>query len=185
MKSISQWLYQISSGWLALVGLLVFAAFIAFILPEQARSAAQAANGAEAPDGRFFYTPRELYQTAETFGPDGRSAYILARWTFDVAWPLAYTLFLGTGISWLLKRAAIGNGWKYLNLVPLTGMVFDFLENTAVTVVMARFPQTSPVFAALAAVFTPLKWLFVNGSFVILLGAIIVGLLSRKKSPTR
>lgn len=183
MKNLSQWLYRISKGWVVLITLLLFAGFIGGILPAQAKKAAATANGADSPDSSFFYSARDLYQAAETYGADGRSAYIRARWTFDVAWPLSYTVFLSAAISWFLARtAAEGSKWRLLNLFPITGMVFDFLENIATTVVMARFPSTSPLFAHLAPIFTLVKWFFVNGSFVILLAALVVVIFRKKKN---
>ena len=50
---------------------------------------------------------------AEAFGPAGRQAYIEARLTFDVIWPLVYAFFLITTISWLADRAfRPGSPWR-------------------------------------------------------------------------
>lgn len=54
------------------------------------------------------------------------------------------------------------------NLAPLLGMVFDFLENSAASLVLARYPQQTPVVDALAPAFTFIKWVFVGGSFFLL-----------------
>ena len=165
---------------MALIGLVVFLVFTATVLPSQAQTAAEFSNGADSPDSSFFYTPADLYESAEAFGETGRTAYIRARWTFDVIWPLVYTVFLVTAISWVFKKAiSTDSQFQLVNLIPIVGMKFDFLENIAATIVMARFPQASPVAAFLAPIFTPIKWLFVNGSFVVLLVGLV--LLARKK----
>lgn len=157
-----------------LITLIIFIGFIATVLPEQALQAEAAANGADSPDGSFFYSAADLYQSAATFGESGRQAYIRARWSFDVIWPLVYTLFLTTSISWVFGKAFPRTSkFQLANLIPFLGMAFDFLENSATTVVMARFPNPAPIAAHLAPIFTPIKWGFVNGSFVVLL----VGLL--------
>ena len=73
--------------------------------------------------------------------PAGRQAYIEARLTFDVIWPLVYAFFLITTISWLADWAfRPGSPWRLLNLVPVLGIVLDFLENGASVIVMARYP---------------------------------------------
>jgi membrane protein implicated in regulation of membrane protease activity len=47
-------------------------------------------------------------------------------------------------------------------------MLFDYLENGATVIVMARYPLRTPVIDFLAPVFTFTKWVFVGGSFVVL-----------------
>jgi hypothetical protein len=48
-------------------------------------------------------------------------------------------------------------------------MVFDFLENITTSIVMARYPIRTPVLDWVAPVFTLIKWIFVGGSFGLLL----------------
>lgn len=63
---------------------------------------------------------------AEAYGESGRQAYIRARFTFDLVWPLVYTLFLATAISWVLGRAfALDSCWQRANLAPLLNAIFD------------------------------------------------------------
>ena len=54
-------------------------------------------------------------------------------------------------------------------MVPVIGMVLDYLENLAASTVMLRYPARTPIVDTLAVVFTPLKWAFVGGSFIVLL----------------
>jgi hypothetical protein len=53
-------------------------------------------------------------------------------------------------------------------------MLLDYLENICAAWVMAAYPAPQPLAAALAAFFTPLKWLFVAGAFVLLLPALFI-----------
>lgn len=48
-------------------------------------------------------------------------------------------------------------------------MVLDYLENSAASLVMARYPALTPGVVHLAPVFTLAKWIFVTGSFGLLL----------------
>jgi hypothetical protein len=172
---LSAWLSRVSSWPVALVATAVFVVFLTVVLPQQSRAARAATGSATSPDTALFYTPEDLYQIAEAYGPDGRAAYVRARWTFDVVWPLAYTAFLATMLSIVLGRAASsGSPWRLANLAPVAGMLFDYLENSATSLVIGRFPQRTPVVDVLAPVFTALKWLFVNGSFVLLVGGALI-----------
>jgi hypothetical protein len=167
---LSTWLHKLATGWVTLAALVFFLLFTALVLPNQAAQADAETGGAGSPDTSLVYTPAELYRLAEAYGPEGRRAYIRARFTFDVIWPLVYTVFLGTAISWLYSRAfPAGSLWQRLNLAPVLGALLDYLENVATSLVMARYPLRTPVIDALAPVFTLVKWVFVGGSFALLL----------------
>ncbi|MBA3468954.1 MAG: hypothetical protein H0T53_04855 [Herpetosiphonaceae bacterium] len=176
IKNLADWLERRSTGWLVLLTLAIFAGFIALVLPQQAALAQRYTRGVGSPDSSFWYSSADLYHFAEAYGAAGRQAYVRARFTFDVAWPLVYTAFLASAISWLYQRAfPAGSPWRYASLAPLLGLGFDFLENSAAALVMARYPQPTPVVAQLAPVFTLIKWVFVNGSFALLLIGMLVG----------
>jgi hypothetical protein len=175
LRWVSSWLYRISNGWVALFALTVFLLFTALVLPRQAAQADAIAAGADSPDTSLWYTTSELYGMAEAHGEQGRAAYVRARYTFDVVWPLMYASFLCTAISWACAKAFTSNSpWRLANLVPLFGVLFDYLENLSTSVVMLRYPDRTPVIDALAPVLTLAKWLFVGGSFALLLVGIAV-----------
>ena len=175
---ISNWLYKISNGWLALVATIVFVLFMIFVLPAQAAKAEQTAQGAGSVDTSFFYTPEELYETAGAYGEAGRQEYIRARFTFDLVYPLVYGSFLALTVSWFLNRTIVAaSRWRVLNLLPVIGVAFDFLENIAASLVMGLYPSRIPIAAVLASGFTPIKWVFVSASFLVLLAAILIWLV--------
>ena len=158
-KRISDWLRQVSTGWVALAALVIFVLFTALVLPQQASKAARETASDDSPDTSFFYSPGDLYRMAESYGELGRQAYVRARFTFDLVWPLVYTLFLATAISWVFGRAfAPDSRWQRANLAPLLGALFDYLENLSTSLVMLRFPDQTPVVdISLAEVFLPVR----------------------------
>jgi len=179
-KRISEWLHGVSTGWVTLAALAIFLAFAVLVLPGQADSAAGKSGGAGSPDTSLFYSAQALYDMAEAYGPQGRAAYLRARWTFDLAFPAVYTFFLVTAVSWLFGRAfPAGQPWRRANLVPLLAALFDLLENSATSLVIWRYPARTPVVDALAGVITAAKWLFVGASFVLLLAGVALALRRR------
>jgi len=64
------------------------------------------------------------------------------------------------------------------NLVPILGMIFDYLENSSTSLVMLRYPARTPLVDFLAPLFTAIKWVFVGGSFVLLLIGMAAWLIS-------
>ena len=170
MKHLSDWINKISSGWVALICLIFFLLFTALVLPSQAAGAESYSGEIGSPDTSFYYSADQLFQFAEAYGPQGRRAYIQARVTFDLVWPLVYLAFLATAISWAYQKADKEGGfWMRLNLFPVFGLVFDFLENGATSIVMARYPDLTPILAQIAGVVTVIKWIFISGSFTVLL----------------
>jgi len=176
-KRFSLWLYRISTGKRALLFLLIFVFFAILVLPGQSSDADAYGRDVGSPDLSFFYSPEDLYQMAEAYGEDGRDAYIQARFTFDVVWPIVYGAFLVTAISWLFLRSIPTCSWlRPMNLVPLFGMLFDYLENLSTSLVMWRYPLRTAFIDSLAGVFTLIKWILISGAFVLLVAGIVMEL---------
>lgn len=177
-QRLSDWLHHVSTGWVTVAAIALFLLFTALVLPGQAAEAESSTGDTSSPDTSLFYTPDELYAMAEAYGPEGRRAYIRARFTFDLVWPLVYLVFLATTVSWVYHRAFEPDSLlQRANLVPVLGALFDYLENVATSLVMARYPARTPVVDLLAPVFTFVKWIFVGGSFVVLAVGVVVALV--------
>lgn len=185
MKTLSARLRKVSTGPVTLTALLILVLFMVLVLPSQSSRDSETNAGGASPDLSLFYSPDELYQMAEDYGLEGRAAFIRVRWTFDVAWPLVYTFFLVTSISWLTGRGFQATSrWQQSNLMPLLAATLDFLENISNSLVMARYPLKTPVIATLAPYFTLFKWLAVGASFALLFIGVVAAIRAglRRKS---
>ncbi|TDL31867.1 hypothetical protein E2R51_11645 [Jeotgalibacillus sp. S-D1] len=171
-QRLSQFFYRYGNVYTLLIALVLFAVFIGVVLPAESEKSAQQTGSSRSPDTALFYQADELYSIAEEYGEEGRSAYVKARYTFDIAWPLAYTFFLTAALSFFL-RSMPASRWKLLNLLPAAGMALDFLENTGTSIVMLRFPSETPVIAHITPFFTLFKWLSIYASFGLLVVAFI------------
>jgi len=174
-KTISNRLHRISTTQVTLSAFVLFLLFSALVLPAQSARADSYAGNAQSPDTSFLYSADDLYDTARAYGEQGRRAYIRSRFTFDLIWPLVYTLFLSTATTWAVRRAfAEDSPWQLANLVPLCGAAFDYLENVSTSLVMLRYPSPTAVVDMLAPAFSAIKWILLGGSFVLLLVGILV-----------
>jgi hypothetical protein len=184
-KRISDWLRRASTRWVALAALVVFLLFSALVLPRQAATTGQNTGDAGSPDMSFYYAADDLYRMAELYGPEGREAYVRARFSFDLIWPLVYTLFLVTAISWVFSKAFTPDSlFQRANLAPVLGAVFDYLENISTSLVMLRYPNQTPVVSMLAPIFTMAKWVFLGSGFVLLFIGVVASVwrLTRNKN---
>jgi len=186
MKKLSDWINKISNGWVTLVCLVIFLVFSGLVLPAQAEEANVYSGEVGSPDMSLYYSVEKLYQFAEAYGSQGRSNYVRARVTFDVVFPLVYLAFLTTAISWATQKSGKKRRyWQRLNLFPVIGLFFDYLENGATSIVMVRYPDTTPLLPTLAGIFTTIKWIFVGGSFAILVPVLALAVRARIHSKVR
>ena len=157
-----------STKWVALISTIVFLIFSATVLPDQSAKAAVYSAEIGSPDLSLFYSPADLYQIAEQYGQSGRQAYVRARFTFDLAFPLVYGAFLLFPSAWALgKMTNENNRRRLLVFIPLLAVLFDLLENAFAAIVISRYPQSSGIVAVLAPFFTLFKWIFVGSGFAL------------------
>ena len=181
LKKLSYSIQKISNAGILITFIVIMILFMVFVLPGQAEKSKQITGNSKSPDTSFFYTPAELFQVAADYGSEGRQYYIRNRWTFDLIYPLVYIGFLTTGISWFYKSYKDGI-WIMFNLVPLVAGFFDYIENIAVSVVMAAYPNNLVFFAFLSSGATLTKWLLVSGSFLIYFWGLALFLLGKMNS---
>lgn len=174
------------------VALFVF--FLVWVLPDQSTKAAAWTPAGASFDTTFFYTPDQALNMAASWTPEGRLAYIAARWSFDFVWPLVYGAFVMCAWSFALARFP-GSQRRLdrsgrppvsrLAFLTLLGPGFDYLENIAATLLLAS-PQPAPFgYALVAALASAAKWIFVAAGMA---GAIILPVaasiaIARSKRP--
>jgi len=157
--------------WLAkpivfIIGSIAIMLFLMLILPNEASKAATYTPEGASFDTSFFYTPAEVYTKAAAYSAEGRTAYIRARWTFDLIFPLAYGFFCLTAIAFGGTRLKMNRKTLYvLILLPILAVFFDLAENTMVSLVMGNFPKEYLFLAFAAAIATLCKWIFVMTAF--------------------
>ncbi|MCZ1265448.1 MULTISPECIES: hypothetical protein [Paenibacillus] len=176
LSKLSRGLYHWVNWKWVVASVVIFACFIAFILPWQAAKSEEVTGSGESPDTSFLYSANDLYQMAEQYGEEGRSAYIQARFTFDLVWPIVYLFLLLVLLSILYRVIPPENRWRRLNLLPVGGWALDMLENAGASLTMYRYPVHTPVVAELTPIFTLLKWCLISASFAALVPGIILSI---------
>ncbi len=183
MKKLSDLFYRLATRWAVLAAWLGFLLFAITVLPAQNASATPAERAAGIPDLMFYYNADDLYRMAAAYGEEARVAFIRGHFTFDVIWPVIYTLFLIFAIS--RPASAVfppHSRWRRANLLPLAAALFDLLENTSTSLVMQQYPARLPLIAALAGFFTALKWLLVTLNFGVLVFVLAAWAWKRSKT---
>ena len=162
--------------WFGIATTLLFIFFIVSILPSQS-NLAESFGLTESIDTSWFYNSSELYRIAESYGTIGRQFYIQQRWTFDLIWPLVYFSFIFSTSALLYKSIGLSHLNRWILSFTWFAILFDYLENIMVSVVMFRYPSQTIIIADFAGTATSLKWIFLGLGFFILALLIIVKLL--------
>jgi len=160
------------SGPVFLIAIVIFMVFILLVLPNESERSEKYFKDSPAPDSSFLYSGEDLYRMAENFGAEGRAYYIRSRFTFDIVWPLAYGLFLCTAMVYLGRRLK-HTKTRYLILLPILGVLLDYMENTGASLVMLMYPARVPILPHIVPIFTTAKWLSIGAGFIALLLLII------------
>jgi hypothetical protein len=168
LNNLSSWFAKKTNLLIFIVASLIFVGFIIFVLPAVSATTKEITGTSLSPDTSFFYTVERLYQIVEIYGETGRQYYINSRFTFDVIWPLVYGFFLVTALSMTFKKPIAKKSFYMFNLLPLSGIIFDYLENITIAYLMFKYPKTTFI-AYLALYFTLMKWLFIYLAFVVLI----------------
>lgn len=166
-----KWLY---SGKVCLFFTFLFLLYLFVFLPNESKNTAAVTGGLTSPDTTFFYTSSDLQTLISQYTDDARRAYVASKIRFDILWSLAYgaclVSLLGFSIKVLRKYGKATSGlFTWLPILPVVSVVFDYLENIAVSISMLTFPDSPAVALMLAPLFTLIKWSLLNGSMVLAL----------------
>ena len=157
---------------------VILGLFMVIVLPNENRLLQSIIGSNESPDTSLFYTARALLAMAENYGETGRQYYFISRLRFDVAFPIIYGLFFVSMMIMLFRDTRYVRVFTWL---PLLAIIFDLLENTAVSIVFLYYPNTVFLLPHLAGFFTLFKWITLMLSVLLILIGLIL-YVHKKKS---
>lgn len=157
MRKLFSFLDRICTVPALILAVIVFAAFIAYVLPMQKAATARYTEQAGSVGLSFFPAPHTLYEWAEAYGPEGRRAFIRTWLTYDFLWPLSFTalyvIFIGTALRYVHGPKA-----ARLCALALVTLTMDYLENICGIVIMGLYPARLDAAAWALAFANALKW---------------------------
>jgi hypothetical protein len=125
-------------------------------------------------DMEVFYTPEQAYAFLAAMGEAGRAFELTHIVPLDLLVPLFYALFLSTFITWLLHRwLPATSPWHRLNVIPVIGALFDYLENLGIIAMLLAWPMEMYSIAQITMSATLLKF-----GFSVLAGAVVLGAIA-------
>jgi len=173
MKALSTWMYRVFNTRVMIIAIVIFVLFTAIALPMASKYAAARTGTDTSPDTSLIYSSDDLYSMAEDYGAEGRRAYVVMRFTFDLFWPIIYLFFMASVTTRLFSIFRENSKLRLLNLLPFMGTLFDYLENVFAAIVIGRFPLETPVAAKITPIFTVTKWILLGLGFILILILIV------------
>ena len=163
----------------SMITLVVFILFIIIVLPNETQKS-EALGLISSPDTTLFYTADQLIAIALQYGDIGRQFYIKQRFTFDLIWPIVYGVFLFVNSVYLYQKNKITK-YKYILVIPIVAVVFDYLENIMTSIVMYRYPNPTIILDHLAGFMTLFKWITLGTAFIIYICLLILLTINYQK----
>ena len=136
-------------------------------------------DGANILDFEFGYNQEEAYQMLTALGTDGRLFYLTTLLPLDVLFPFASMLFFAGWIALLIKYTSGKYWYKYLLLIPILAMLFDWMENVGIIAMLISYPDLPAWAVYLASISGMLKTIFIAGN-IIVIGLLLIMFLVKK-----
>lgn len=160
-------------GWstLSFIGMLIFMNILG------ARFTSM--TGEQVLDFSIGYSPNEAYQMVSQYGESGDTFYRIIL-LLDTIFPIVYLIFGSLLLGFVLHKFYIKKEKLFLLLLlPIIGMILDWLENVMIVLILNQFPEPFDLFAQLCASFTILKFTFLGLTLILAAILAIIG-FSRK-----
>lgn len=184
-------LLQKISNWKFILPLFILFCLFSFIIFPyyQSRMAAIAGENIEPLDIRFSYTTVEVKKAFETLTAEGRAIYRFVTAEIDMIYPVVYGLTFILVLANLVKKMwGADSKCILLAFFPLTGVLFDYLENFNTLELLKSYPDISPASVSYGEQLTRLKhgMLFLSLALIIVLAIslMVTRLFMNKKELT-
>ena len=186
LANVQSRLQRWATGRNVLVFLVLFLVFEIAVLPlAGAKITELAANPANAGplDLTLGLSPADTYQRLTDYGPNGRPFYLLIEVTADLLFPITYGLFFSLTLALIYGRAyPAASGMHRWIVVPLAGMVFDFLENIGIISMLLAYPAQLDIVAVFTRVMTLLKWGCTLAAVVLIVVGVVALVMRRRQT---
>ncbi len=118
----------------------------------------------------FGYSLNEAYTILDAIGEEGRTVHLFATSAADMIYPPVYALFLSLIIAWIMKKLMFTDGiLSYLVFFPFLIMAFDFMENSAIIVMLVSFPHLTERAVLMGSCAGMAKWVSIGIVILIIL----------------
>jgi hypothetical protein len=178
MIKISNFLDHISNWKSLLIFMVLLIIFNGYIFKKsEQRINELAGTPIELIDVTIGFNPQKTLNMVTEYGETARHYYTIIEMTADAVYPIVYA-FLFIIILTILYR---NKSYAWINRLPFITVLFDYIENINIIVLLKTFPQQSVLIATLCEIFKLLKWISLCILILLVIFGLIVRLFNRNK----
>ncbi len=162
---------------------VVFLFFMLYLFPTfQADFNQIAGVKVKSLDTRLSYSANDVLALFEALGERGRDKLLVFSGFADMIYPLVYGSMFYLPLRKLTGPS--GSRLRLLSYLPLATVVFDYIENVSILIMLSGFPAISETQVLIGSAATSLKWGFLGltvASVVALLGLRLFHVVSTRR----
>jgi hypothetical protein len=178
MNRLSHFIDRIANWKSFLVFLALYALFSGYILKNaEDKINALAGKSVGVIDLTFGYNPTGTLTMVADYGGPARAFYAWTEMTTDLLYPIVYAFMLGIALALLYRSTPYG----WFCLIPFICLLFDYLENIAIVILLKTFPQQSTSVAILCEIFKLTKWIIFGAIILLVMIGVVVRLTKRTR----
>jgi len=149
---------KLATGKMSLIWGIIFISMMVFLRTGFATYAHAGTNGNPMLEMLLIYSPQDIFDLLDAYGPEGRAFYIRTILLFDFIIPLIYSFFFTVCTIWIMKKLSMKSTWKTLAFIlGIIQCLSDWIENIFLLIVTANYPNQLKFLVNLASVSTLLK----------------------------
>lgn len=177
-----------TSNWKFILPFFLLFCFFTFYLFPSYQTKLTKIAGEELPplDTRFSYSLQDVKYLFDKFGTEGRELYTIVAGRVDMIYPIIYGVLLILILAFLSRKVfGLYSKWILISLLPIIGMLFDFLENFNTLQLLNQYPELQQQSVSIGEQFTRVKHIALFtcvGLVLILTTALIVKSISKKNN---
>lgn len=186
MKSLSQFFYQKSSVFVAILLTAIFIGYLFFIMIGKAAAFELADSNIKSLGTSFGFDKADIIVFLAARTDEMINAYINFNQVWDSLFGLIYGLMYVVWVSVLLKPFSQNTG--ILNLLPFAQVLFDWFENFELASLASQFLAEGMIYslnAQLASVFSMFKWACSGLTYTLILMGIILMIVRAIRTKSR
>ncbi|WP_255070202.1 hypothetical protein [Lacihabitans sp. LS3-19] len=182
MKTISDLFIKISNWKSFAVFLALYIAFNAYFLPKGFKSKVPTEDlNLPILDLQFGFNPERVKDIVSQYHGEAKEAYIMGAGITDGIYPAVYFCLFSIILTLVFYKWKISPWFKYLNLLPIGLVFFDYLENYHIIKMLRTYPENIDSLATYCSFFTLIKWVLAGIVLAIVIAGIVQNVVFNEK----
>ena len=130
-------------------------------------------------DLQTTYNPENVKSIVGMYTGHAKEAAIKGHIITDGLYPIVYFFLFGIILTLIFYKWKIQPYFKWLNVLPLGIIIFDYLENIMIVKMLLISPADIGNLATYCSLFTMIKWFFSGITIIFVLMGLITNLLKK------